>query len=217
MSTNANGEARPPGEREGGAEPFGELLKYTVSGYIGGLLVAGLLDWLGFGQSALGQWAVRTLSGEGESLFEGFFAIRRRVSRAPASMAEAYGWGKFAGMGLPWLVDLGSRLAGVEVNKAEGFYVAYLYAMSDQIMASVMGLLYLYRRERGSWSAVTEYFRSPVMVASLSVVLLVPAGLLMVRLLGFSPTTQIRTAIETIAANLCWVPPLVGLLASRRG
>jgi hypothetical protein len=54
------------------------------------------------------------------------------------------------------------------------------------------------------------------MLASLGVVLIVPAGLLGARLLGFSPTTQVYTAIETIAANLCWVPPLVGWLRERR-
>jgi hypothetical protein len=47
------------------------------------------------------------------------------------------------------------------------------------------------------------------------VVLLVPVGLLLVRATGFSPTTQTYTALETIAANLCWVPPLVGAWTER--
>lgn len=197
-------------------EPFGELLIYTASGYAGGLVVAAVLDWLGFKQNPIGQWIVRTLSGEGESIFEGIFAIRRRMSGASASMAEAYGWGKLFGMIVPWIIDFGSRLAGVDVYGAEGFYIPFFYAMSDQIGASVMGFVHLGRRERTWRSAVGRYFRTPVMVASLIVILLVPAGLLTARLLGFSPTTQVYTAIETILANLCWVPPLTGWLAERR-
>jgi len=48
------------------------------------------------------------------------------------------------------------------------------------------------------------------MLASLFVITLVPLGLLGARILGFSPTTQTFTALKTIAANLCWIPPLVG-------
>ncbi|MBX6312556.1 MAG: hypothetical protein IRY99_06500 [Isosphaeraceae bacterium] len=197
-------------------EPFGELLTYTVAGYAGGLVVAAVLDWLGFKRNPIGQWIVRTLSGEGESIFEGIFAIRRRLSGAGASMAEAYGWGKLLGMIVPWIIDLGSRLAGVDIYGAEGFYIPFFYALSDQIGASIMGFVHLARRE-GTWrSTVSRYFRTPVMVASFIVVMLVPIGLLIARLLGFSPTTQVYTAIETILANLCWVPPLAGWLAERR-
>jgi hypothetical protein len=205
-------------EELGAAEPeeFGELLKYTAAGYAGGLLVGFMLDQLGFQRSAIGQWLVRTLSGEGESIFEGVYAIRARLAGRVGSMAEAYGWGKLLGMIFPWLVDAGSRLAGVDVYGWQGFYIPYLYAMSDQIGASAAGLLFLRRRESGWVSAVATYFRHPVMLASLGVVLIVPAGLLGARLLGFSPTTQVYTAIETIAANLCWVPPLVGWLRERR-
>jgi hypothetical protein len=53
------------------------------------------------------------------------------------------------------------------------------------------------------------------MLASLGVVLIVPVGLVGTRLHGFSPTTQVHTAIETIAANLCWLPPLIGWLRER--
>lgn len=197
-------------------EPFGELLSYTVGGFAGGLLAAAVLDRLEFERNPIGQWLVRTLSGEGESLFEGIFAIRRRLSGAGASMAEAYGWGKLLGMVVPWIIDFGSRLAGVDVYGVEGFYIPYFYAMSDQVGASVMGFVHLGRREQTWRAAVGRYVRTPVMVASLVVILLVPAGLLAARLLGFSPTTQLYTAIETILANLCWVPPLVGWLAERR-
>jgi hypothetical protein len=196
-------------------EAFGELIRYTVAGYLAGLIVGFLLDQLGFQRSAIGQWLVRTLSGEGESIFEGIYAIRARLAGKVGSMAEAYGWGKFLGMVFPWLVDAGSRLAGVDVYGWQGFYIPYLYAMSDQIGANLGGLLFLRRRKRSWREAADDYFRHPVMLASLGVVLIVPVGLLVVRLIGFSPTTQVYTAIETIAANLCWLPPLIGWLRER--
>jgi hypothetical protein len=194
---------------------FSELIRFTLVGYCTGILAGFLLDAQGFKTSALGQLAVRTLSGEGESLFEGFFAIRKRLSGAKATMAEAYGWGKLFGMAVPWVVDLGSRLAGVDVYGIEGFYIPYFYALSDQIGGNVAGFLFLKRQENGLSRALRAYFRSSVMVASLLVLTLVPIGLLSARLLGFSPTTQVQTALETIAANLCWVPPLIGWLAER--
>jgi hypothetical protein len=198
-----------------GEAGFGELIKFTVAGYLGGLLLGFALDQLGFQRSAIGQWLVRTLSGEGESIFEGVYAIRARLAGKVGSMAEAYGWGKLLGMIFPWLVDAGSRLAGVDVYGWQGFYIPYLYAMSDQIGASAAGLVFLRQRESSWLKAVVSYFRHPVMLASLGVVLIVPVGLLGARLLGFSPTTQVYTAIETIAANLCWVPPLIGWLREK--
>ncbi|HXE74473.1 MAG TPA: hypothetical protein VNN18_02400 [Candidatus Xenobia bacterium] len=197
-------------------EEFGELLKFTAAGYLSGLLLGGALDALGHQRSAAGQWLVRTLTGEGESLFEGVYAVRARLRRAAASMAEAYGWGKFAGMTVPWLIDWGSRLAGVNVYGVEGFYIPYFYAMSDQIGANLSGLVFLRRSEQSWTRALSRYVRHPVMLASAAVILAVPIGLLAARLLGFSPTTQVRTAVETIGANLCWLPPLIGWLAEWR-
>ena len=202
-----------PDEKHG---EFGELLKFTAAGYGSGLALGVLLDGLGFPQSAAGQWLVRTLTGEGESLFEGAYALRARVRGAAGSMAEAYGWGKLLGMAVPWLVDWGSRWAGVDVYGVEAFYIPFFYAMSDQMGANVSGLMYLRRQEAGWADALRRYLRHPVMLASLAVILVVPVGLLAARLLGFSPTTQVRTAVETIAANLCWLPPVVGWLAERR-
>lgn len=194
---------------------FRELLKYTVSGYACGLLVGALLDFFGFQRSPVGQWIVRTLSGEGESIFEGIYAIRLRLSQASSSMAEAYGWGKLIGMTAPWIIDWVSRFFGVDVYGVEGFYIPYFYALSDQIGANISGLVFLHREE-GIWrKTIIHYIHNPVMVASLSIILIVPIGLLSARLLGFSPTTQIYTALETIAANLCWIPPLVGWLKER--
>lgn len=202
-------------EEEPEKEEFGELLKFTAAGFLGGLLTGILLDFLGFQRSAIGQWIVRTLSGEGESIFEGIYALRQRIRRAAKSMAEAYGWGKFLGMTVPWWIDWGSRLLGVDAYGVEGFYIPYFYALSDQIGANVSGLIFL-RKKEGFWlNAMKEYFRHPVMLTSLLVILLVPLGLLTARLIGFSPSTQTYTALETIAANLCWLPPLVGWLREK--
>lgn len=198
-----------------GKNEFGELVKYTFLGYVGGLSIGALLDSMGFQLNPIGQWIVRTLSGEGESVLEGIYAIKQRLFQTAGSMAEAYGWGKFLGMTAPWLIDWGSRLLGVNVYGVEGFYIPYFYALSDQIGANISGFVFLWRRER-SWSRVfAQYVRHPVMLTSLLIILVVPIGLLSARLLGFSPTTQLHTALETIAANLCWLPPLVGWLKGK--
>lgn len=175
-----------------------------------------MLDWLGFQRSGWGQWLVRTLSGEGESIFEGIYALRQRLRGAAGSMAEAYGWGKVTGMVFPWIVDAGSRMAGVDVYGVEGFYIPWLYAMSDQMGANVAGFLYLRRKEGSTGAAVSAYARNPVMLTSLLIVLIAPVGLLIGRLAGFSPETQILTAVETILGNLCWLPPLIGWWMERR-
>ncbi len=199
-----------------GGEEFSSLIRYTVVGYLSGLLLGLGLDRLGLQRSGLGQWAVRTLAGEGESIFEGIYSFGRRLKGGPASMAEAYGWGKLLGMAFPWLVDAVSRGAGLDVYAPAAFYIPYFYAMSDQIGANISGLVFL-RRGSPSWSvALRRYAAHPVMLASLGVILVVPLGLGMGRLAGFSPTTQLRTALETIAANLCWVPPLVGWARERK-
>jgi hypothetical protein len=131
-------------------------------------------------------------------------------------MAEAYGWGKFFGMMFPWIIDWGSRFLGINVYGVESFYIPFFYAMSDQIGANISGFIFL-KRQTGSLSgAMTRYLKHPVMLTSLVIVLAVPAGLLIARVLGFSPTTQVLTALETIAANLCWLPPLVGWLMERK-
>ena len=87
-------------------EEFGELLRFTAAGYAGGLALGALLDQWGFAGSGWGQAAVRTLAGEGESMLEGLFALRKRLFGASASLAQAYGWGKAGGMALPWAVDV---------------------------------------------------------------------------------------------------------------
>jgi hypothetical protein len=197
-------------------EGFGELIKFTIAGFAGGLVLGTILDSYGFQRSAAGQWLVRTFSGEGESIFEGIYSIRQRFRRAEGTMSEAYGWGKFLFIPVPWFIDLASRLLGMNVYGVETFYIPYFYALSDQIGANVSGLIFLRKKERSWLKAVKQYIRHPVMLASLLVILIVPIGLLTARLQGFSPTTQTYTAMETIAANLCWVPPLVGWLREMR-
>ncbi len=203
-------------EDEEEEEEFSEIIRYTGAGFLGGLVLGAVLDAFGFQGSAVGQWLVRTLAGEGESILEGLFALRKRLAGGAASMAQAYGFGKLAGMALPWVIDWGSRALGIDVNAAAGFYVPYFYALGDQIGGNISSTLYLRRRE-GSWQGTLHaYLRHPVLLTSLAVVLLVPLGLLAVRLAGFRPDTQVFTALETIAANLCWLPPLVGWVRERR-
>ncbi len=198
-----------------GCEGFGDLLKFTIPGYLLALLTGGILDYYGFQKSGVGQWIVRTFAGEGESILEGIYSMRQRMRRAAGTLAEAYGWGKLLGMIVPWIVDWGSRWLGIDVYGVESFYIPYFYALSDQIGANVSGALFL-RRKQGTWGkAFKVYFRNPVMITSLLIILIVPVGLLIVRILGFSPTTQKYTALETIAANLCWLPVVVGWLSER--
>lgn len=197
-------------------EEFGELIKFTFAGFAGGLGLGWLFDRLGFQQNPVGEWLVRTLAGEGESILEGIFAIKKKLSGATHSLAQAYGWGKLIGMTVPWWIDFGSRLLGVNVYGWEGFYIPYFYAMSDQIGANVSGFIYMYRHEGSFKRASLKYVKNPVMLTSLLVILIVPLGLLTARLLGFSPTTNLFVALETIAANLCWLPPLVGMILEKR-
>ena len=68
-------------------EEFGELLKFTVGGYVGGLLLGAALDGRGLQRSGIGQWLVRTLSGEGESILEGVYAFRSRLRSGPGRVA----------------------------------------------------------------------------------------------------------------------------------
>lgn len=214
--SKVSGDEKKELDEESEGEEFGELIKYTGGGFIGGLLVGVALDHFGFQTSGIGQWVVRTLSGEGESIFEGIFAIKKRVSGAAGSMAEAYGWGKLLGMAFPWIIDLGSRLLRINVYGVEAFYIPFFYALSDQIGANISGFVFLYRREKSFAPALSAYFENPVMVSSLAIILVVPFGLLAARWLGFVPKTQLFTALETIVANLCWLPPLVGWINERK-
>lgn len=200
-------------EEEGG---FEELIRYTIPGYVLGLLLGVVLDGFGLQINPIGRWLVRTFAGESESFFEGIFALRQRIQGKARGMAEAYGWGKFIGLGVPWVIDWGSRAVGVDMLGVQGFYIPFFYGMSDQLMASVTGFVFLRRRE-GSWGgAFSSYIRHPVMISGLILVLGLPLLLLFGRIVGFRPETQVLAAAETMAANLCWIPPLVGTIAERR-
>lgn len=59
-------------------EEFSEIIAYTGAGFVGGLVLGAVLDALGLQASAVGQWLVRTLAGEGESILEGVYALRRQ-------------------------------------------------------------------------------------------------------------------------------------------
>ena len=178
-------------------DEFGELLKYTGAGFAGGLITGAVLDHFGFHQSALGQWFVRTLSGEGESLFEGLYALRQRVRGSSSSMAEAHGWGKFSGM-LLRESSIGAAEWSELMFAAWKDFISRFFALSDQRGANIAGVIFL-RKNTGAWGrALSEYVRHPVMLSSAAIILVVPMGLLTARLLGFSPTTQISTAVETI-------------------
>ena len=82
-------------------EGFGELLRYTAAGYAGGLVAGGALDTLGFQRSGVGQWLVRTLAGEGESLLEGVFALRRRLAGEVEGLRDELAHFKQADVGAP--------------------------------------------------------------------------------------------------------------------
>ncbi|MDY7081792.1 MAG: hypothetical protein SXQ77_05150, partial [Halobacteria archaeon] len=155
---------------------------------------------------------VRTLAGEGESIFEGVYSIREYIAGSTGSMAEAYGWGKLLGMSVPLVIHTVSWFAGLDMTGVSTFYVPYFYGMSDQIGANALGFRHLYHREGGLMNAVSSYVRHPVMVTSLVVILSLPVVLFLLRFSGFAPTTQVKAALETIVANLCWIPPVVGSL-----
>src|SRR3546814_14346702 len=93
------------------SEEYGELLKFTLAGFAGGLIAGAILDGLGLQRSGWGQWLVRSLSGEGASILEGIYALRQRLRGAAGSMAEAYGWGKLDGTVFPCIVAAGTRVA----------------------------------------------------------------------------------------------------------
>jgi hypothetical protein len=195
---------------------FTGLIRYTLTGWIGALLLGLWLDHLGLQGNPWGQWAVRALSGQGEDLFEGAFALRQRLSGAAPSLAQSYGWGKLIGMVVPWIVDAGTRLAGVDTSGVAGFYIPWLYAMSDQAGASVSGFLLIRRQTPGLGATVRRYLSDPVMLASLIVIPIGGAVPLLARAAGFVPDTLVRTALETASANLCWIPPGIGWLTERR-
>jgi hypothetical protein len=217
--------------RRTGVKGYKELSLFTFVGFFGGLVLGAVLDALGLSTSAIGEWAVRTLSGEGEDLAEGAWVLRSKLRRRERTQAEAgeaedeleeegfvwfeeeeaaeaYGTGKVVGMAFPWAVDAVSRLAGIDVRAPEGSYVAYFYSLADQLFATLNGLRYHVRRAGSFGGGVRGYFHDPVMVASFTVTTLPLVILFLVRSAGWRPDLLVLAAIEAILLNLCWVPPL---------
>lgn len=214
-----------------GVKGYKELSLFTFVGFLGGLGLGAFLDRLGFATSAVGEWAVRTLSGEGEDISEGIWVVKSRWGKKrkveekeeleesdeegegliwfESEAAEAYGLGKVVGMSVPWIVDALSRALGVDVRAPEGTYVAYLYSLADQIGANISGLRHHIQKGGGIRQGLSNYFRDLVMVASLLVITLAPLALFTVRSLGFRPTVLFLAAMEGVLLNLCWVPPAV--------
>ena len=77
-----------------GVKGYKELSLFTLVGFAGGLGLGARLDALGFSGSAIGEWAVRTLSGEGEDLGEGHVGAAKPAAtqeRAPSARRGARG------------------------------------------------------------------------------------------------------------------------------
>ena len=69
-------------------EDFSELIKYTIPGQSWGCLQGFFWISKDIQQSPVRQWFVRTLAGEGESIFEGIFSIRQRLRKTEVSMVK---------------------------------------------------------------------------------------------------------------------------------
>lgn len=67
---------------------FRNLLSIQFPGTSLGLLAGFFLDFQGYQRSPVGQWFVRTLAGEGESIFEGIFFYSPTSSKAEESMVK---------------------------------------------------------------------------------------------------------------------------------
>ena len=221
-----------------GVKGYKEISLFTFVGFAGGLGLGALLDALGFSASAIGEWAVRTISGEGEDLSEGAWVLRSRLRRKNGKAQEeaheepdeegleeegfvwfeeedergaavAYGSGKVVGMAAPWAIDAVSRLAGVDVRAPEGSYVAYFYYLADQLFATINGLRYHVGRAGSFWGGVKRYFGDPVMATSFTIVTVPFLGLYLVRSSGWRPDSLLLAAIEGVLLNLCWAPPMM--------
>lgn len=125
VAASGNDPGIGPEALEDGEKGFSELLHYTLPGYLAGLVLGLFLDQIGLQRSGWGQWLVRTITGEGERLLEGIYALRQRMGARAARMAESYGWGKLLGLTVPWWIDLASRGLGVDVYGVEGFYLPF--------------------------------------------------------------------------------------------
>src|SRR3546814_13493384 len=74
------------------SEEYGELLKFTLAGFAGGLIAGALLDGLGLQRSGWGQWLVRSLSGVAQSILEGIYTLRPRLPGAAGRPESRRAW-----------------------------------------------------------------------------------------------------------------------------
>ena len=69
-------------------EDFSELISIQFPGTSLGLLAGFFLDFQGYQWGPVGQWFVRTLAGEGESILKEF-SIRQRLLKAEGNMVKS--------------------------------------------------------------------------------------------------------------------------------
>jgi len=196
---------------------FEELLRFTLVGYIGALTAGALLDFFQYPLSPAGQWVVRALAGQGAGLVTMRGAVIRERRRGAFAMVRTYGHRRLAVLILPWVIDYASRRWGVAVNGVAGFYIPCFYALTAQLDTNLRGWSQLRRDSRNWQAALRAYGRDPALATGLAILVGVPLLMLGMRVLGFRPLTHTRTAVETILANLCWLPALAAWLKARRG
>ena len=71
-----------------GVKGYKEISLFTFVGFAGGLGLGALLDAFGASTSAIGEWAVRTISGEGEDIAEGAWVLRKTAAAQRSSHAR---------------------------------------------------------------------------------------------------------------------------------
>ena len=197
-------------------QQFETLLRFTLVGYIGALTAGSLLDFFQYPLQPPGEWLVRALAGQGAGLVAARGAILTERRRGAFAMARTYGYRRLLVLLIPWGIDYGSRRWGIATHGVVGFYLPFCYALTAQIDLNLQGWRRLRPTRRDLQSTVTAYWRDPSLRTGLLILLLVPVALVAVRSSGFRPTTYTRIAMETLLANLCWLPPLVAWLSLSR-
>src|SRR3546814_11730665 len=74
------------------SEEYGELLKFTLAGFAGGLLAGAILAGLGTQRRGWGHWLVRTPAGEGERALSRLSALGPRWRGGGGEEGRASGW-----------------------------------------------------------------------------------------------------------------------------
>ena len=108
------------------SEEFSELIKYTIPGYILGFL-QGFSGFPGISAEPCRGSGLSGLCRRGESIFEGIFPSASASGRLKEVWQKLMAGENFRDC-FSLIIDLGSRLAGVDVYGVEGFYIPYFYA-----------------------------------------------------------------------------------------